>query len=190
MIKKYSFNDDYYHTQMVLVGRKTHLIIPAPADPGAKEFHIIDGRLVFTGWNGSTVESYRLPLASGCTYKIMMPYRALRHGVNKDEKDIGKKYGWRDKRAVPLDKLPSSFIVNSVDYKPLEDVTIEEWVGNGIDENENLLYSFNAYEDIDIKNVYTYMMMCMFNYIPKYVYVCEIAMASKNNPDYPIIYEQ
>lgn len=153
MIKKFSFDDRLGHTDMVLSGKKTCVILPAPSMPVGSIYHIIERKIIFTDVNGCVLDKYKLLLSPGDTYKIMRPYKYMPpSGVR-----FGKfsSYGWRDKRAVPLSDLKDAFKVESMRYVKIEEVSEAEWLSCGLKEGQ-------SYED---------MMMRMFGSVPEYVFV-------------------
>lgn len=153
MIKKFSFDDRLGHTDMVLSGKKTCVILPAPSMPIGSIYHIIERKIIFTDVNGRVLDKYKLLLSPGDTYKIMRPYKYMPpSGVG-----FGKfsSYGWRDKRAVPLSDLKDAFKVESMRYVKIEEVSEAEWLSCGLKEGQ-------SYED---------MMMRMFGSVPEYVFV-------------------
>lgn len=183
MIKKYSFNDGFGHTRMVLDGIKTHVILPAPPDPGYAKFHIIENKLIFVDFFGKIMEEHRLPLVPGSRYKIMRPYRDIAKLRSADYHEGD--YAWRDKRAVPLSKLKDEFGVYDVKYKPIEKVLEHEWIGNGVGFAEGGGFCFDDVAG-GMGDVYPVMMMDMFHFVPKYVYVFKIGMISENSPGFPV----
>lgn len=189
MIKKYSFDDELDHTEMVLQGLKTRLILPAPPDPGYHKFQIVEDKLIFLDFFNKVISSHKIPLIPCRRYKIMRPYRDLRDTYDAEQLKYYKgKYGWRDKRAVPLNELRDTFGVYKVKYKPIDNVLEHEWLWNGIFKDEEDVYhlygNIDAHET-DLNMVFPVMMMNQFHYVPKYVYVYEIGVISDDNPYFP-----
>ena len=158
MIKKFAFDDRLGHTDMVLSGKKTCVILPAPSMPVGSIYHIIERKIIFTDLHGRIIDEQKLLLAPCTEYKIMRPYKYMPpSGV-----EFGKvrSYGWRDKRAVPISDLKDAFIVESMRYVKIEEVSEEEWLSCGLKEGQ-------SYED---------MMMRMFGSVPEYVFVNRIKL--------------
>ena len=159
MIKKFAFDDHLGHTDMVLSGKKTCVILPAPSMPVGSIYHIIERKIIFTDVHGRIIDEQKLLLAPCNEYKIMRSYKYIPpSGV-----EFGKirSYGWRDKRAVPISDLKDAFIVESMRYVKIEEVSEAEWLSCGLKEGQ-------SYED---------MMMRMFGSVPEYVFVNRIKMS-------------
>ena len=66
MIKKFAFDDNLGHTDMVLSGKKTCVILPAPSMPVGSIYHIIERKIIFTDVHGRIIDEQKLLLAP-CT---------------------------------------------------------------------------------------------------------------------------
>lgn len=151
MVKKFSFNDKFGHTGMVLSGKKTVVILPAPVMPESGcPYKIEKGRLVFKSRvSNKVIASYRVPLVPGLEYAVCRPYR----DIFPDGRPEDYGYGWNDKRTVPVRDLPDRFRVLSADYRATVDLSAEEWLEACISETA-LEYTLG--------------------YMPTYVYVIRI----------------
>lgn len=184
MIKKYSFCDEMEHTIMVLDGRKWHIILPAPADPGCRDRVIMDDKLVFVDYFDKVIGSHKLPLRKDQIYRITRPYRDLvndkSHGDIEVNWEYSKKdYAWRDKRAVPIKYLKDAFGIYYLKYKQFEDVHEWEWLANGIikdDDGNYVIPGKYPEKNPSLEQVSALMMIRQFGYVPKYVYVYDITL--------------